>query len=387
MTRFLPLLFANLRRKRARTTLTIASIVVAFLLFGVLEAVRAALSGGVQIAGQSRLITINKISLVQRLPVNRLYRIRAIEGVTAAGGQSWFGGIYQNEKNQITSMAVTHDNFLDVYPEIVLGEKEKHDWLNERTGAIVGRPLAYRFGWKVGDVIPLRSTIWVKNDGSSIWYFKIVGIFDYSVQGRDSSRLFFHWDYLNESLTEPKKDLVGWVVFNIADPNRAVQIASNIDGEFENSAAETKTTTEQAFAKDYANQIGDVGAIVLIVAFAVFFTMLLVAANTMSEAVRERTNELAVMKAIGFADRSVMLLVLLESLLITVIGGTVGLGLAALLSAMMGPALEQLMPFVGVPISAYVRGIVLMAVMGVLAGTLPCIQARQLEITDALRRV
>lgn len=386
MLKFLPLLFSNLRRKRVRTTLTIASIIVAFLLFGVLEAFRSALSAGVELAGRDRLVTINKVSLIQPLPLSYLERVRAIPGVMIACAHSWFGGIYQDDKNQIVAIVVTPETFFDTYPEVLLDEAQKRDWLGERTGTIVGSTLAKRFGWKVGDTIPVRSAIWTKPDGSSTWDLKISGIYDNKLEGGDTNALYFHWDYFNEARTQNVKDLIGWVVFRINDPNRAVEIATKIDQQFANSFTETKTTTEQAFAQGFANQLGNVGAIVMTVAFAVFFTMLLVTANTMGQSVRERTNELAVMKAMGFSSTRVMVLVLLESIFITALGGAIGLGLAALVIAMIGPSVQQFMPFSGLPLSAYGPGVALIVVLGLLAGTLPCIQAFQLKITDALRR-
>ena len=386
MLKFLPLLFSNLRRKRVRTTLTIASIVVAFLLFGVLEAFRSALSAGVELAGRDRLVTISKISLIQPLPLSYLERVRAIPGVVVATAHSWFGGIYQDDKNQVVAIVVTPETFFETYPEFVLDEKQKRAWIAERSGAIVGRTLAQRFGWKVGDTIPLRSGIWTQRDGSSTWDLKVSGIFDNELEGGDTNALYFHWDYFNESRTEVVKDLIGWIVFRIDDPNRAVEIAAKIDQQFANSFSETKTTTEQAFAQGFANQMGNIGAIVMTVAFAVFFTMLLVTANTIGQSVRERTNELAVMKAMGFSNTRVMLLVLLESIFITALGGAIGLGLAALVIAMIGPSMQQFMPFSGLPLSAYGPGIALIFVLGVLAGALPCMQAFQLKITEALRR-
>lgn len=386
MLKFLPLLFSNLRRKQVRTALTIASIVVAFLLFGVLEAFRSALSGGIELAGRDRLVTINKISMIQPLPYTYLERVRAVDGVTIATGQAWFGGVYQDDKNQIAGIAVTPDTFFDTYPEILLDAQQKRDWFNDRSGAIVGKSLARRFGWKLGDSIPLRSAIWTQKDGNSTWDLKIVGIYDNKLEGGDTSALYLHWDYFNESRSEQLQDLLGWIVFRIGDPDRAVDIAAKIDNQFANSSMETKTTTEQAFAQGFANQLGNVGAIVITVAFAVFFTMLLVTANTMGQSVRERTNELAVMKAMGFSSAGVMLLVLLESVLITALGGALGLGLAALIIKLIGPSVQQFMAFSGLPITAYGPGIALIFALGVLAGALPCIQAFQLKITDALRR-
>jgi putative ABC transport system permease protein len=386
MIKFLPLVWSNLQRRRVRTTLTIASIVVAFLLFGVLEALRTALSAGVELAGRDRLVTIHKVSLIQPLPRSYLERIRSIDGVIVATSHDWFGGVYQEDKNQVVANAVSIETFFDTYPELTLSEEQKRAWFSERTGAIVGTSLAKRFGWKVGDTIPLRSNIWVQRDGSNTWSLKIVGIYGNKQEGGDTSSLYLHYDYFNESRSERLKDLIGWVAFRISDPNKAVEIAKKIDTQFANSSTETKTTTEQAFAQGFANQLGNVGAIVITVAFAVFFTMLLVTANTMAQSVRERTNELAVMKTLGFSATAVMLLVLAESVFITAIGGAIGLGLAALVVAAMGAQMQQFLPFSGLPVSAYGPGVVLIFVLGVLAGTLPCIQAFQLRITEALRR-
>lgn len=387
MLKFLPLILANLRRKRVRTTLTLASIVVAFLLFGVLEAMRQALVGGADLAGRDRLVTIQKVSLIQPLPYSYLERIRALDGVTVATGQNWFGGYYQDEKNQIRSIVVTPETFFETYPEILLSDEQKRAWLGERQGALIGRALAERFGWQVGDKIPLISNIWPQKNGSYSWDLEINGIYDSKSEGADTSALYFQWNYFNESRPEVVKDQIGWVVFRIADPGRAVEIANKIDGQFANSFTETKTTTEQAFAQSFANQLGNVGAIVTAVAGAVFFTILLVTANTMAQSVRERTNELAVMKAMGFSNRGVMTLVLLESVAFTILGGVLGLGIAAGALAAIAPKVKQFLPFQGLPDSAYAPALVLMVALGLLAGALPCIQAFQLRITAALRRV
>jgi putative ABC transport system permease protein len=386
MLKFLPLVLANLRRKRVRTTLTIASIVVAFLLFGVLQALQKALTGGAELAGRDRLVTIHKVSLIQPLPYSYLERIRAVDGVKVAAAQNWFGGFYQDEKNPVVSLAVTPETFLETYPELILSDAEKKAWLNDRQGAIVGRALAERFGWKVGQTIPLRSQIWRQRDGGYSWDFRISGIFDNSTQDGNTAALYFHYDYFNESRPEAAKDVIGYVVFRVTDPNRAEEIAAKIDAQFANSFTETKTTTEQAFAQSFANQMGNVGAIVATVAFAVFFTILLVTANTMSQSVRERTNELAVMKSMGFSNHRVTLLVLCESVAITVLGGAIGLAIAAGALKAIAPKLQQYMPFSGLPSSVYLPAVALMIGLGVLAAALPCMQAFQLKITEALRR-
>jgi putative ABC transport system permease protein len=306
--KYLPLLWSNLQRKRLRTWLTLASIVVAFLLFGILQTMKAALTGGAELAGADRLIAMNKVTFVQPLPESYLTRIRGIEGVKVATPYSWFGGVYQDDRNQVFTFAVDPETFLQVYPEYELTDEERSAWISDRAGVIVGKTTADRFGWKVGDTIPLRSNIYSNQDGTQIWQMNVRAIFSAS---NDSAGLYFHHEYLDEARTFGQ-DSIGMIVLRVDDPNRSVEIADKIDALFANSSSETKTDNEKAFAQAWANQMGNIGALVTAVASAVFFTLLLVIANTMGQSVRERTNELAVMKTIGFARGSVTGLVLAE---------------------------------------------------------------------------
>jgi putative ABC transport system permease protein len=381
--KFLPLLWSNLQRKRLRTWLTLASIVVAFLLFGILQTMRAALTGGADLAGVDRLVTINKVTLIQPLPQSYLNRVRSVEGVRIAMAQNWFGGIYQEDRNQIAAMTADANLFFDVYPEYSLPEAQRAAFQSDRTAAIVGSAIAERFGWKVGDTIPLRSNIFTKTDGSTVWDMKIVGI--YTASNGDNSSLYFHYDYLNESRSFGR-DEIGMIVMRIADPARSAEIARKVDAQFANSSTETKTSTEKAFVQSFANQMGSIGTIVTAVASAVFFTMLLVIANTMGQSVRERTNELAVMKTLGFSSFQVTAMVLAEALLLTVLGAVIGLGIAAMVAMGLGQAIQQFFPTLGMPANTYVIGAVLAVGLGALAGALPCAQAWQLKIVDALRK-
>lgn len=381
--KYLSLLWANLRRKPLRTSLTLASIVVAFLLFGVLQTMRAALTGGADLAGIDRLITINKVSLVNPLPQAYLNRARGVEGIRVAMSQDWFGGVYQEDRNQIVAMTADPKLFFEVYPEYKLPEDQKAAWQADRTAAIVGPVIAERFGWKVGDTIPVRSNIYTKTDGSSTWDMKIVGI--YETTNGDNQSLYFQYDYLNESRSFGR-DSIGMIVLRIQDPDRSAAIASTVDALFANSATETKTSTEKAFIQGFANQMGNIGAIVTAVALAVFFTMLLVIANTMGQSVRERTNELAVMKTLGFSSAQVTMMVLAEALLLTLIGAAIGLGLAGGAATGIGEMLQQFFPSLGMPPSTYIIGAGIAVVLGILAAILPCMQAWQLKIVDALRK-
>jgi putative ABC transport system permease protein len=383
--KYLHLLWANLGRKPLRTTLTLASIIVAFLLFGLLEAMRFALSGTISIAGQDRLITIHKVSIIQSLPASYENKIRGVPGVAVTCSHNWFGGVYQNDRNQPGTYAVEAETFFEAYPELELTAAEKKAFLQNKAATVVGREIAQRFGWKVGDVIPIGSNIFTHQDGSRVWDLNIVGI--YSIPDGDNNAIYFRYDYFNEGLaTQFGRDSIGWVVLRISDPARSAQIASAIDALFANSSTETKTTTEKAFAQGFANQMGNIGAIVTVVVTAVFFTMLLVTANAMAQSVRERTSEIAVMKTLGFSAAAVTALILAESLLLTTLGGGGGIALAQLFTKGVPPAVKQYFPVVTIPPRSFAIAAVMIVGLGILSAALPCIQAARLRIVDALRR-
>jgi putative ABC transport system permease protein len=384
MFKHLPLLWANLGRKKLRTGLTLASIIVAFLLFGLMQTLRVALTGSPELAGVDRLVTIHKVAIIQPLPESYLTRIRGVEGVKVACSHDWFGGIYQNDRNQLPVIAVDVPTFFQVYNEYSLPPEQKAAWEQDRTAAIVGSAVAERFGWKVGDTVPMRSNIWThKNDGSAVWPMKIAGI--YSAGNGDNQSIYFHHEYLNESRAVGE-GTVGWVVLRVNDRNRSADIARTIDGMFANSSTETKTATEKAFIQGFANQMGNIGALLTAIATAVFFTMLLVTANTMGQSIRERLNEIAVMKTLGYSSFGVTTMVLAEAILVTAIGGALGLAVSVLFAHAIGSNLQQFFPVLGVPPSTYVIGAILILVLGALAAVLPCVQAAQLKIVDALRK-
>jgi putative ABC transport system permease protein len=386
MLKFLPLFSASLRRKPVRTSLTIASIIVAFLLFGLLKTLQNALELGADLAGVDRLATMHKMSLIQNFPLAYLNRIRGVDGVVQAVGFVWMGGIYQDERNQLSAQATDPEAFLDVYPEYKLPSEQRADWISDRGSMIVGKAVAEKFGWKIGDVVPVRSSFYRKEGGGDTWDMRLAGIYESS--NGDSSSLFFHYDYLNESLPRNGgRDSLVWIIMKIRDPNESQQVSTAVDALFANSPAETKTSTERAFVQGFANQMGDIGKIVTAVASAVFFTMLLVTANTMAQSVRERTNEIAVLKTLGYTKQTIAGLVLIESFVITALGGVVGLGVAALFTDSIGELLAQFFPVLGIPTSAYVTGGVLIVALSLLAGLLPSMEASRLKITDALRKV
>ncbi len=383
--RYLRLMVANLRRRKLRTVLTMLSIMVAFILFGYLAAVRVAFSQGVSVAGLDRLVVRHKVSIIQLLPSSYGDRMRRIDGVDLVVHATWFGGIYQKPTNFFAQMPVEPEPFLDMFPEYLLPEAEKQAWFETRTGAIVGRVTADRFGWKVGDRIPIQATIWTKKDGSSSWEFDLVGIYDGAEKGTDTSQFFFRYDYFDES-RQWAQGQVGWYFVRIADPDRAAAIAAAIDAEFANSPYETKTEPEGAFIQGFASQVGNIAKIITAILAAVFFTILLVAGNTMAQAVRERINELAVLKAVGFTDRGVLGLVLGESCLLAAIGGFAGLVIAFLLISVKGDPTGGSFPVFYFPAGDIALGCALVLVVGVAAGILPSLQAQRLRIADALRR-
>jgi putative ABC transport system permease protein len=384
--KFLHLIWCNLMRKKLRTSLTLLSIVVAFVLFGFLAAIQQALVGGVQMAGADRLVVRHKVSIIQSLPESYKARMDRIPGVDFSTHQTWFGGIYQDPKNFFMQNPVVPEDFLKIHPELVLSPEQKQAWLQTRTGAIVGRKTAERFHWNIGDKVPIRSTIWWQANGSQTWTFDIVGIFDGKDKNIDTTPLFFRYDYFEEARRSGKGQ-VGWYTIRIKDPSQAAEVAKRVDAEFENSPAETKTEPEGAFIQGWAKAIGNIVFIVAAILSAVFFTILLVTGNTMAQAVRERTGELGVLKAIGFTNGQVVALVLAESCLLAVLGGAVGLGLACAAVPVMAGALAGLLPLFFLPGGDVAIGLGLAVALGLVTGIFPAFMAMRLRVADALRRM
>ncbi len=382
--KFLPFVWSNLKRRKLRTTLTILSVMVAFLLFGFLVAIKQALAGGVEMAGADRLVVRHKVSLIMSLPESYQARICNIPGVAGAAHMSWFGGVYQDPKNFFAQMPVVPEEFLQMYPEYLLPAEAKAAWLRTRTGAVIGRKLANRYGFKVGDKIPLQASIWTRKSGGNTWEFDVVGIFDGAKKGTDTTQLLFRYDYFDEARAFGKGS-VGWYAVRVKDPAQAPEIAQKIDAEFANSPYETKAETEGAFVQAFAKQIGDIGTIMIGILSAVFFTILLVAGNTMAQSVRERTEELGVLKAMGFNDGQVLGLVLGESCLISMVGGILGLGIAWIIIEQGDPTHGSL-PMFFLPKGQLLTGAVLFVALGIATGILPAWQAKRLQIAEALRR-
>jgi putative ABC transport system permease protein len=385
--KFLPLLWCSLLRRKLRTVFTLLSIAVAFTLFGVLMATRTAFSAGITVAGAERLVMLDKVSMINALPLRYRAQIASAPGVADVTHANWFGGVYQDPRNAFASVAVEPESWLRVHPEFVVPDDRKQAWLADRTGAMVGVETARRFGWRIGDRVPLQGTIYRRPDGRP-WEFTIDAIYDSPEGIADRTQFFFHQAYLNETLTPGAygRDEVTYYVIKVADPRDSDQVASRLDALFAGSSPQTKTATEKAFVSSFANQIGDIGAIMLAIAGAVLFTILMVTGNTMAEATRERTSELAVLKTLGFGDGCIVALVLAESCLIALAGGGLGLGLAIAGIACVGDPTRGMLPPIHLPTREVVRGLGLIVALGVMAGLLPALQARRLRIVDALRR-
>jgi putative ABC transport system permease protein len=384
--KFWPLLWANLKRRKARTVFTLLSIVVAFVLFAYLAAVRVAFSAGVDVAGADRLFTTHKTSIIQPLPASYQAEMVRVPGVVLVTHASWFGGIYQNAKTGFQGVfqaPIDPEGYLAMYPEFKVPEDQKRAWIEDREGVLVGITTAKRYGWKVGDRVPIQGTFWRKKDGSTNWEFNVRGIYT-GDKGVDTTQFLFHYDYFDEA-RQYGKGLVGWYVVRIADPKKTAEICKTIDGLFQNSPAETKTVTEKALAQSFADQVGDIGAIIQWILTAVFFTLLLVTGNTIAQSVRERTAELAVLKTVGFSDGKTLALVLAESGLIAVLGGGVGLALGAV-AVGAGDPTGGFLPIFYLPTRDMILGLIFVILLGVVAGILPAFQAMRLRIVDALRR-
>lgn len=378
--KFLHLIFVNLKRKKLRTLLTAGSFMVSLFLYGLLMTIKLALSGGVDVAGADRLVVLNRVSLIMPLPIAYKEQIQRMPHVADVTFATWFGGYYQDMKNFFPNYAVDAESYHRVYSEYIISDEEWAAFLADRQGCIISPPLADRFGFKLGNRIPLEGTIW-----QGTWELNVRGV--YKVQRREmlTSELWFQYAYLEEQ--RPFfKGTVGWYVVKVDDPANAVEAAKAIDARFRNSPFETKTDTEKAFAAGFANQIGNIRLLIMSIGSVVFFTLLLVTGNAIAIAVRERTNELAVMKTVGFSDISILSLIMAESLVVAAIGGGVGLALAKLFT-LGGDPTGGMLTYFYLSGKSVAAGFCLALAAGAAAGIIPAVGAMRLKIVDALRKV
>jgi putative ABC transport system permease protein len=382
--KFLPLILANLSRKKLRTVLTIGSFAVALFLFAFLAVVKGAFGRGADIAGADRLVIINRISIIQPIPLSYRDKIQRIPGVKSITHNNWFGGVYQEEKNFFPQFVIDPESQRKVFAELIVPEDQWQKFVQDREGAIVGAKTAERFHWKIGDRIPIKN---VSYGTSGTWDFNLDGIYHSEHAGGDETQFWLQWDYFEERVPERFKGNVGWYVLRLENPDDAVRVAKTIDDMFLNSSYETKTETESAFAAGWVKQFGNIEFLILSIGAVVFFTLLLITGNTMAIAVRERVGELAVLKAIGFSDSSVLFFVLGESLLIALLGGLLGLGLAILAVPVLGNALNGLLPSLILSPAILSLGLATAVLIGAAGGILPGIGAMRMRVVTALRRV
>ncbi|MGH8063053.1 MAG: ABC transporter permease [Pseudoxanthomonas sp.] len=382
--KYFSLIWSALFRSKTRTFLTLLSVIAAFLLFGLLDSVRVAFNSGGSVAGADRLVVGSRLSITQMLPYSLTPQIASTPGVKNSAYAAWFGGIYRDPKNFFPNFSVS-ENYFDLYPEFIVKPEELKAWQSDRTGAMVGEALAKRNGWKIGDTIPLQATIFPQKDGSNAWPLKMSGTFKLNDSKRkgEENQLVFHWKYFDEA-NQYVNGKVGWYIVKLDNVDHATRVAKAIDAISQNSDHETKSQTEQAFQQSFAKQFADIGLIVTAIMAAVFFTLLLLTGNTMSQAVRDRIPELAVLKTLGFTNGTVLTLVLVESVLLIVLGGAIGMGLAAAIIPALSAASGGMLNLPNVPLETWLLGLGLMLGIGIVVGALPARRAMRLKIVDAL---
>lgn len=378
--KFLFLIWINLKRKKVRTLLTIGSFAIALFLFGLLVTIHVAFHQGVEVAGADRLVVRNHISLIMPLPFSYKERlwVPGVKGVTFA---SWFGGVYQSEKNFFPQFSIDSETYLDMFPEYTIPPAQWTSFLKDRQGCIAGRDIAKRFGWKIGDRVPIRGTIY-----PGAWEFNLCGIFDGKSISDNTTQFWFHHKYLEENSPIGDRGMVGWYYVKVADPQQAPLIAAAIDEKFSNSPFETVTETEKAFAAGFLKQIGNIKFILTTVGIVIFFTLLLITGSNIAMSVRERTNEVAVFKTLGFSDSRIFMLVLSESMTYALAGGAIGIGLCKLFT-MQGDPTKGMLPLFYLAPTYIVLGLAISAVVGLMSGIIPACLAMRLKIVDAMRRI
>ncbi len=382
--KYLHLIWAALFRRKTRTILTLVSIIAAFLLFGLLDAVRISFAEAGQSAnGAERLQTGARLSFIQPLPQGLGAQIAAVDGVKDVAYANWFGGAYQDPHNQVFTFAVS-PNYLDIYPEVEVSQDERKTYDATLNGVLVGEILVKKYGWKIGDKIPLQSQIFPNKEGSKNWNFEVVGVMkSKDSKAFQSQMILLHWKNFDET-TPYNHGMVGWYISRVNDVNQSDRVAKAIDALSANSDHETKTQTEQAATANWIKQMADVGLIVTSIMGAVFFTLILLTGNTMMQAVRERTSELAVLKTIGFSSRSVLAMVLAESVLLLLLGGVIGLALVSLLGLILPAMSGGMITHTSVGAKSWSLGIALAIAIGIVIGALPALRAMRLNIVDAL---
>ena len=376
----------NLFRRKLRAILMIFSILIAFMIFGVLAGFYRAFTAGEDRAAADRMMVVNKINFTQPLPIAYYNRIRAIEGVRRATYANWFGGYYQDPTNFLVTLAIEPATYFDVYrSELDISAEALQAFIRDRGSAVIGESLARKYGWKVGDRVPLQSNIFSQTSGGHTWNFTIAGIVKGKAAHVDTNFLLFQYAYFDETRSFGK-DTIGWIILQTTSPENNDRVAKTIDAMFANSGAETNTDTEKAFGKAFAAQFGNIALIVSLVVGAAFVTILMIVGNTMALSIRERTREIGVLKTLGFSGPRILTMVLGESILLALLGGLPGLAIAALIAYALRNSLSNVAPAFSVSPEILLQGIGLMVALGFITGLIPAVNAMRLKIATALGR-
>jgi len=376
----------NLFRRKLRAILMIVSILIAFMIFGVLAGFYRAFTAGEDRAAADRMITVNKINFTQPMPIAYFNRVKAVEGVRQVTFANWFGGYYQDPKNFIMALAIEPGTYFDVYrSEFEVPPDQLQAFTRDRGSAVVGEKLANKWGWKVGDRVPIASNIFSQRNGARTWDMTIVGIIKPKKPQMDTNFMVFQYSYFDETRSFGK-DQIGWMVLQTNASSENDKVAKAIDASFANSSYETATDTEKAFNKAFVAQIGNIALIVTLVVGAAFVTILMIVGNTMALTIRERTREIGVLKTLGFTGRRILGMVLGESVLLALLGGVPGLLLAALIAFMLRENLSNFVPGFAMTPGIAVTGLVLIVSLGLITGIIPALNAMRLRIAAALGR-
>ena len=377
----------NLFRRKLRAALMIVSILIAFMIFGVLAGFYRAFTAGEDRAAADRLITVNKINFTQPMPIAYFNRVRAVDGVRQVTHANWFGGYYQDPKNFLMTLAIEPATYFDMYrSELDIPPEQLQAFISDRSSAVIGESMARKWGWKVGDRVPVASSIFTqRSNGSHTWDFTIAGIVKGKAEQVSTDFLLFQYAYFDETRTFGK-DTIGWLILQTNSPENNDRVAKTIDAMFANSTAETSTDTEKAFGKAFAAQFGNIALIVFLVVGAAFVTILMIVGNTMALSIRERTREIGVLKTLGFSGPRILRMVLGESVLLALLGGLPGLAIAALITIALRASLANIAPAFAVSPVIALEGIALMIALGLFTGVIPALNAMRLKIATALGR-
>ena len=379
--KYFPLVWAGLWRKRTRTIFTLLSILVAFLLFGMLQGVNSAFSSAMENSNVNRMYVESRVSMIEPLPISYMQRILSVPGVTGTSFGVWFGGYHEEPRNFILSFPVDAETYFDLFPEYLLPKDQLAALKQTRNGAVIGVALARKFNWKIGDTVVVPTTIWTKKDGTQDWSFQVVGIYDHAEDTSKANSFFFNFEYFDE-MRAFSLGTTSWFVVRVADPTKTAQVGEAIDALFLNSPDETRTQNEKEYAQAYFKQFGDINLIINGIVGAVFFTLLFLTGNTMMQSVRERIPELAVLKTLGFTNVGVVALVIAEAALLCLVSGGLGLGLAAALF----PAIKDISTGTAMPLDVGGTGAIAALALAVVASLPPALNAGRLKIVDALAR-